>query len=822
MWRNYLLIALRNLYKRRFYTSINMFGLTIGLACSALVVLFVRHELRYDEFHPRYQDIYRLINIYRDQSHNIINFLKWTDATAEEQHIKPNALKQIPEVEEVAQFNITHNLTMGNYPSFIRVERQRGTPEYFPERKILMTNTGKELLKIFGWHFIVGDASQACQNFYSAILTEQTAEKYFGKDWQQTILERTIQRRDHEYRITGVIETLPDYAHYDFDLILYTPSILTWGAYTYLRLHPDADLQKVNQKINEELVRVEPYIADDPYEGGSYLQPITDIHLHSNNRFEIKTPGDIRYIYIFSIIGVIILLITCTNYINLSVAMYAGRHQEIGMRKALGAYKSTIIGQFLTEAVLLSLLCLPLVLGLLYFILPFFNQLMNQELRNEFLTSLPLFALLLSIALLTGLLSGIYPALVLARKQTIRLFKEGMTGHGEGLFMRRTLIIFQFTLLIALSSVTFFINQQLTYIHSKNLGFEKEGVVAFLPFSLDTFNIIKNSLQSYPQIIEIGTGVLPGIATDKNITYQLDGTQEHFMDGNLWEIDYAAAKALGIQSNVLTQIEEENKDFTEVLLINEAAAKTLSAAAGGIRKDELVGMTVVTNLEYENESGEGKGSPFVITGFIEEIHLNSMRQKINPLFVRITKEPQHDEAFYAILKIDTRNLSETISLIENAFYEVIQDWPFEVTFLEEQLRKLYEQEQRVSILTIYLSGVAVILAILGLIGLTAYLTNLRIKEIGIRKVMGASVGQILLLLNREFILLVFIATAIATPIAYLAVDKWLSEFAYRINVNLLIFLLIGFMAFWVSIIVVTIQSIRAATANPVHTLRNDL
>lgn len=822
MWQNYLLIAFRNLYKKRFYTSINILGLTIGLTCCALVVLFARHELRYDKFHPHYQDIYRLISIYRDQAYPVINFLKWTEATAEEQHIKPEALKKIPEIAEVGQFNITHSLTMGKYPSFIKVERQNGAPEQFAERKILITNTGKELLKIFEWQFLAGDTSQAFQNFHSAVLTERTAEKFFGEDWQQIVLNQTIWRHDKEYRITGVIENLPDYAHYDFDLILHVPLIPTWGAYTYLRLHPGADLKKVNQKINEELTRVEPTIAGDPYEGGCYLEPIADIHLYANHQYEIKTPGDIQYIYIFTIIGIIILLITCTNYINLSAAMYAGRHREIGMRKALGAHNHTIIGQFLVEAVLIALLCLPLVLGLLHFILPLFNQLMNLRLQNEYLTSLPLMALLLGTAVLAGLLSGIYPALILARKQAVHLFKESTISHGEGLFVRRILVMLQFTLLIALSSTTFFINQQLKYIHNKDLGFEKEGIVAFIPFSLDTFNIIKNSLQSYPQIIAMGTGILPGTATDEHVTYQLDGTREDFRDGNLWEIDYNAAKALGIKSDVLTQIEQDNGDFSEILLINEAAAKTLSTAAGGITKDELVGMTVVTNLEYESDSGEGKGNPFTITGFVEDIYLNSMRQKIDPLFIRIGKEPLPDKIFHAIIKVDTRNLPYTVSLIEDAFSEVIKDWPFEITFLEEQLRNLYEQEQRVNTLTIYLSGVAIILAILGLIGLTAYLANLRTKEIGIRKVMGASVGQVLLLLNKEFIILITIATAIATPIAYLAVNRWLSDFAYRINVNLLIFLLVGFLAFWIAILVVSIQSIRAATANPVHALRNEL
>ncbi len=819
MWRNYLNIALRNLYKRRLYTSINLFGLTVGLSCCALVILFLRHELRYDTFHPRYQDIYRLAYTYNEQGYAVNNFIDWTD-DADKQLIKTDALRELPEVEEVAHFNVTYSQTMGKYPSFIKVDRDGGEPTSFTESKILMTNTGKELLDMFGWQFIAGDASQACQNFYSAILTEQTAERYFGKDWKnKSILNRTIHRFKDQYRITGVIENIPEYAHYDFDLILYRPSILSWGAYTYLRLHPDADLEEVTRKVNEVLIRVEPEIADNPSEDGSYLQPLADIHLHSEVMYELKPPGDVRYLYIFAIIGGIILLITCTNYINLSVAMYAGRHQEIGMRKVLGAQKSGIIGQFLTEAVLLAMLCLPLVLGLLFIILPFFNQLMNLKLQHDFLTSLPLLGLLVGTALCTGLLSGLYPAWVLARKQPIRLFKEGITRHGEGLVMRRALIIFQFTLLIALSSATFFINQQLRFIHEKDVGFEKEGIVAFIPFSVDSFNIIKNELQSYPQIKEIGSGYLPGMGTESQMAYQLLGTQELFMDAHVWYMDFAAAKAMGIHSDVLEQIERENKDFKEIFLINEPAARTLSAA-GGISQEQLIGRTVMTDLDADSPA-DNLNKPFVITGFVEDIHLNSLRQAIHPLFVRISKEPDPGQIYQAIVKIDTKNLSETVGLMEDAFHKVIKDWPFEVTFLEEQLGKLYEQEQQVSALTIWLSIVAVVLALLGLVGLTAYLTNLRVKEIGIRKVMGASVGQILLLLNREFFLLIFVATVIAAPIAYYFINVWLSDFAYHVDINVGVFILVGFLAFIVSIMVVTIQSVKAATANPAETLRRE-
>lgn len=385
--------------------------------------------------------------------------------------------------------------------------------------------------------------------------------------------------------------------------------------------------------------------------------------------------------------------------------------------------------------------------------------------------------------------------------------------------MRRMLVVFQFSLLIVLSSATFFINQQLRYIHNKDIGFDKEGIISFDPVTMENYRAIKNKLQSYPEIEEVGAGILPGMRMSSQITYKLDNTDEQFVDGTLWEMDYGAARALGIRSQTLEQIERGNKDFNEILLINNSAAKTLSAAAGGIPQDDLIGLTVTTNLEYESNNGEGYGDTYTISGFVEDVHLHSLRQEINPLFIRITKDTEW--LYHAIVRIDTENVSETIGLIQGAYDDVVNNFPFEVNFLEEQLKKLYAQEQQVSTLTVYLSIVAVVLAVLGLIGLTAYQTSLRVKEIGVRKVMGASVGEILLLLNKEFIFLITVATAIATPIAYLAIHKWLSDFAYRININLAIFLLIGFIAFLISVAVVTIQSIKAATANPVQTIRRE-
>ncbi len=796
-----------------------MFGLTLGLACCALVILFVRHELRYDTFHPRHQDIYRLIYEYSSQAYTVTGFLNWWDTSPQDQLIKPEAFRQIPEVEEVAQFNVTYGETMGDHPIFVEIEKPGDMPERFSEKQVLITNTGRELFHIFGWKFLEGNPLEACSEFYTAILTEETARKYYGKNWPEKIrLEKTIYWEEQAYRITGVIEDIPAHAHYDFDLILYKPTIPSWCAYTYLLLHPDAETQAVNNKINEVLIDLEPTIADNPLQETSYLQPLKDIHLNSNYLYELKPPGDIRYLYVFSIIGLIILLITCTNYINLSVAMYAGRHQEIGMRKVLGAHKKNILGQFLTEAILLTLLCLPLALILLQCILPVFNQLMNLKLKNDFLTSLSMFGLLTATAFGVGVLSGLYPAWILARKQVVRLFKEGISRRGEGLLVQRGLIIFQFTLLISLSSATFFINQQLRYINNKDVGFNKDGVISFNPVSIENFHRIKNKLQSYPQIKAIGAGILPGMRASSQVTYQLEGSADRFIDGSLWHMDYGTVRALGLHSDLLTQIEEEKRDFNEILLINEAAAKVLSTVAG-VSKEELIGMTVNTNLEYESESGEGYGDRYTISGFVKDVHLHSLKQKINPLFIRITKEP--DWLYHAILKIETKHLSETTRLIEKVYYEEVDGLPFEIHFLEDQLRKLYEQEQRVSNLTTYLSIVAVVLAILGLIGLTAYLTKLRIKEIGIRKVMGASIGQILLLLNREFILLVIVSTVIAAPIAYLAINEWLADFAYRITINVIIFIFIGFIAFLVSVTVVTIQSIKAAKANPVQTLHRD-
>ncbi len=810
---SYFILAWRHILKHKTYASINLIGLTLGICCSLLVLLFIVDQLSYDQHYPDAERIYRLNYEYRNEVYSINGFVNWWEATSEEQLLKPNSLREIEGVEHVAQFNATHGATMSKQAVFISVLKDGVEAEKFAEKKILISNTGEEIVKVFGWELLYGNQEISFDQAYAAILTEETALRYFGKDWISQIEDKSIAWNNKTYPLKAVLR-LEENAHFDFDLLLITPEIPSWGAYTYLKLAPGISPEQVDAEINRRLQLIEPQIADDPDENGSHLQAVRDIHFSNDILYELGNSGEIQYLYVFGAIALIILFITTANYINLSVAMYAKRKNEIGMRKVMGAERESITWQFLAESVLICLLSLPLALLLLEFCLPFFNSVMNLQLENIFLDSLLAFALLLSFTIFIGLLSGLYPALLLSGKQTLQLISNNTVSTREGLSMRRLMFVFQFTLLIALGAATILINRQLNYINQKNLGFNKKGVITFDPGSAENYRLIKNKLQQYPQILAVGSGMVPGVEVGGQTSYKLDGSEDVYDDASFWAMDWDALEALDIEISGI----DKNTAPDQTLIINQAVARNIAPSGKQSDGNQLLGQYLLTHLEYQNEEGK-YGDRYVIGGFVEDLHLFSLKQKISPIIIQVAQNA--DWVYRVIVKVETDKLSESLSIIRSTYDEVVDDIPIEITFLESSLQQLYEQEQRVGDLSFYLSIVAIVIALLGLVSMTAYLVSLRTREIGIRRVMGASFFRILLLLSKEFIILVVVATIIATPFAYLLVEQWLSDFAYHIEVSLWVFLITGFIALCIAVAVVIVQAAKTTNTQPAAALRSN-
>ncbi len=791
---------------------INLIGLILGISCSLLVLLFIFDELQFDRHFTDAEQIYRLNYQYKDETFAVTGFVNWYEAEREEQQLKIAALKSITAVEQVAHFNASHSAIIKKQPFFVTVSDGRGEPKKFTEKKILFTNTGTALMDIFQWPILYGNQKSSFEGPYAAILTRASAERYFGENWEDEIANQTLEWYQEEYPVTAVIEVDENNAHFDFDIFLVTPKIPAWGAYTYLKLSEDAYVDEITKEVNHQLGLVEPSIVGNPDEKGSYLQKITDIHLSNDILYELTPSGEIQYLYIFGVIGLIIMFITVTNYINLSVALYSKRKNEIGMRKVMGAQRGSITWQFLSEAILLCLISLPFSLLLLQLSIPYFNQIMNLGLDNVYVKTLPGFMLVFGFTVLIGFISGLYPALLLSGKNVLQLIRNGSSGTKQRFSLRRVMFVLQFTLLIALGSTTIFVNGQLSYINHKNLGFNKEGIISFNPINWEAYQRIKNKLLSYPQFNQIGLGMLPGEDMGFRTSYKLIGNEKVFDNAGFWQMDWDAVHILGIK---ISGIDMDSAP-EEVLILNQASAKNLMEQLKTDDINSLLGRSIRTHLEYENED-HTFGDEQIVGGFVDELHLMSLKEKISPLLILIDKKP--DDVYSGILKIETDQLSSTLDILKSVYTEVVPEIPIEINFLESNLEELYEQEQRVGKLSFYLSIIAVVIAVLGLMSMSAYLVSLRTKEIGIRKVMGASVFELLLLLSKEFIMLVCIATAIATPFAYLFVSRWLSDFAYRIDVSLWVFLLTGFIALCIAVAVVILQTAKTASTTPAITLK---
>jgi putative ABC transport system permease protein len=807
---NYLKIASRNLRRKGFYNTINYVCLSIGILTTALALLYLDYETSYDQFVPGVAQKYRMGRTFRSQDYSVISFNGYYGAAPEVQMKQINGLREVQGVRSACHF-----FTFGQ-PELLRINGKE-----LPTEDLLHTNTPQAFFDFFQWPFVLGSAEAFSQDLNTALLTEKQAERFFGKDWkEEELLGQTLSTTEEDYTIVGVIEDLPPNAHFDFSIALHRDKIAYWGSRTYLELAAGVSVDAVRQRIDDNMGNINTNLADSELFGGTILQPLTSIHLNSDMLYELKPPGDKRYLYIIGVISAIILLLTVSNYTNLSIAMNAGRSREIGMRKLFGASVGQVSNQFLLEAIFLSFLTLPVVLLGLWWLLPRFDTFMGTALTATVLDQPWLLIVLVGLSLIVGLFSSLYPAVFLARQRIIHLFRgNAARTAAAGLSTRKAIITFQFVLLIGLCSLTLLVNQQLQFIQRADLGFDKNQVL-YVNLSEDSsrFEVFRNELLKIPEVTDVGSGSPLGRNPFNQTTYKLAGTDQVFDDAYDISLDYSAVDILNIETSVPEYINDPEQAPKSVVLINETLAQKLMNQFG-LSREALIGQTIIEEPEYTDEETGEVGFPFSIAGTFKDINMFSLRERVTPMFLTVYKDPGYVR--WASIGYQGLSPSAIIEAVKTRYEALNLDKAFVHSFLSQNIEELYQKEQRIAKLSIYFSLTAFLVAIIGLIALTAFLTTLKRKEIGIRKILGASHRDILLRFNREYVLLIGIALLVAAPLAYLGVQEWLSGFAYRITVQPAVFLLAGLITLLVSVIAVSFMVVRVLQSAPVKALREE-
>jgi putative ABC transport system permease protein len=805
---NYLKMTVRNFKKHSLVAGVNLFGFTLGLAVMIFVALYLKNELSADKQIPQAELVNRIIWNYRSQTYSNLPFIGWTDSDQNAQKAYLNAFAEIPEIDNIAQFVISNTAIMGR-EYFIE-----GNGKRIANDKILFTNTPEPLQEIFNWSLLAGKFQPNDLN--GAILTKSIAISLFGNDKYLASIGDFVVVNNQTLVIRAIIEDIPDNSHLDFSMVAAVNQIPnSWGAYTYTKLVEGSSIDLVAEKITEAYYTIQPNKRDDPLEKGMLLQPILDIHIGSNHLYELENNTNPVYLLIFGVIGLLILVITCTNYLNLSIALYSHRLKEIGIRKVIGAHRSDIRRQFLFEALFNSLVALPLAILSVNLGLPYFNQMMVVSLEMSTVLSPDFLVYTVFLTLTVGLLSGLYPSIFLSSKSVLALMKNKLSIKNNSVFsIRRVLIGVQFFLLVLLCGFGFFIQKQMQFIKTKDLGFNPEGVVYFTLSDAEQFKLARTELLKNPNIIAVGNGGVPGNNQFNQMTFSYDSVDEVFDDGYQIYMDVAMAEALGIKSADFGLL---NDGRNSIVLLNETAAARYEKLTGESRS-ELIGKQFIEAPSSQNENGT-MGYPVNIDGFISDFNFFSLRETNNPFMVTVFKEMPW--VYDVVVKLKTDDLFSTIDEIEQVYYQYESELPFQLGFLEERLEKLYANENRIANIVVLLAVLSIVLAYLGLMGITYYAAKARQKELAIRKVLGADVLRILIVMSKEFLITALVATVIAIPLTIFAANIWLEGFAFKIKPEPFSLIIIGLAAIVIMLSGVISQSSRTANANPISSLRTE-
>ncbi|MFC2166063.1 ABC transporter permease [Acidobacteriota bacterium] len=798
MFKNYLKVALRNIKKQKGYAVINISGLAIGMAACLLILLWVQDELNFDSYHENADNIYRLVIDANVGSH--------MRAPVAMPPAGPAMVAEYPEVLQYAGLS-------GPQRSPVIV----GDKAYFEEH---VGDADSSVFEIFSFPLLKGNPETALKTAYSAVITEDIAEKYFGD--ADPIGQMIKFGGDDEYAVMGVAKNVPKNSHFTFDILRSMetryaenrPLMENWlnvSQYTYLLLAENADPKALEEKLPG---LVDKYLgATLKSFGGTLafeLQPLKRIHLHSDFMGDISAQGDIMSIYLFSGIALFVLIIACINFINLSTARAATRAQEVGMRKTLGAVKHRLIGQFLGESIVYSLFSLVLAVALILLSMPWFNAVVGRSLSLNVLQVPWLIPGCVGLALLVGVAAGSYPAFVLSSFQPVRVLRGKQKVGTRNIHFRRVLVIAQFAISIVLIIGTMMIYKQLNYMKSKELGFQKEHVIV-LPGLGDvmekSYQTLRNEFKNMPGVINVGaSSLVPGRGITKSIMQPEGFAPDESQPMDYLNIDPDYISTLGISMAEGRNFSEDLvTDQTESVMINETAAKRFGW-------DQPIGKQFILSAQVRGQPSEVRVN---VIGVIKDYHNMSLREKIDAMILF------YDPSDYRTLsiRVTPANIPQTLDVMKKKWKELMPQRPFDFFFLDDEFDSQYRAEERMGNLTMRFSLFAIFIGCLGLFGMASYTTAQRTKEIGIRKVLGASAGVIVRMLSREYIILVMVGNLIAWPLAYLMMKSWLVNFAYRTSLTLWIFAAAALLSLAVALLTVSYQSLKAAFSNPVDSLR---
>jgi putative ABC transport system permease protein len=805
MLKNYFKTALRNLLRQRGYSLINITGLAIGMACCLLILMFVNDELSYDNYSE-----------YADRIHRITLKLKFggrdLHAAVACAPMAKTLINDYPEVEEAVRFR-----SRGSYI----IKYGENT---FKEQRFIFSDP--TFFKVFDIPLLKGNPGTALKDPNTLVLSKKTAEKYFGREDPIGKIVKVDNKDD--YKITGVFDQIPHNTHFHFDVIASLDSLeesreQMWWSFnfnTYLVLSPQADPKSLEAKFSGFIKK---YMAPqlEKLIGQSYdkmiasgnlmmefsLQPLQQIHLYSDLAAELAPTSDIKYVYIFSAIAFFILVIASINFMNLSTARSAGRAREVGIRKVVGSQRSQLVRQFLSESMLLSIISMILALVLVKLALPSFNNLSGKTLTFSNFYHGEMILAVIVVTLLTGILAGLYPAFFISAFQPIKVLKGQLKSGVKSGWLRSGLVVFQFTASIILIIGTLVVMSQLKYIQNKKLGFNKEQVLILdNAYLLDKqAEIFKNEMLAHSQIKSATISSFLPVPSDRNnsaVFPEGQLTNKNSTSLENWRVDYDYIKTLGMKIIKGRDFSREFSTDKTAVIINQQTAKQFDWK-------EPLGkhLSRVT-------SDEGDLTSYTVIGVVEDFHFDSLRNTIGPLLMYLG-EANGLMSF----RINTRDISGTIALLKDKWNKFLPGQPFEYFFLDERFYEIYKAEQQLGKIFGIFAVLAIFVGCLGLFGLAAFIAERRTKEIGIRKALGASVSNIIRLLSKEFVILVAAANVIAWPAAYLIMNQWLKDFAYRTSLNFITFLAAGAAALIIALLTTSYQAIKAALSDPVQSLK---
>lgn len=803
MFKNYFKISFRNMLRHKVYASINIAGLSVGITCFLLIFLYMQDELSYDKYHNDAEDIYRVVIPNYDADGELSAVFDYGSLRTGEM-----LRNDFPQIESVVRFNPF------NFP-VVAYEDKRFEEAYF-------NLVEPSIFDIFTFKWIEGQAKDALADPFVVVITRSTAEKYFGKE---KALGKTLKVTDGGeflFKVTGVIEDFPEQSHmgYNFlgswatyesmvDLSRRTQYYGNYNFPTYIKLSKGASIEDLSVQTPALIDKYVDNIQGDQASKrlGLIFQKLTDIHLQG-------TPGAtgtkrVFYLYLFSAIGLMVLLIGCINYMNLATAKYANRLKEIGVRKFMGAGSKSISQQFLVESISYTLISLVLSIGLAFLVLPSLNSLTEKSMSIDFSSNVNLYLFLIGLAVFVGLLAGSYPAIFMSRFKTVSALQSGKLNIKSRSLFRTSMVVFQFVITISLVIGVIVVDRQLSFIRNQDPGFDRELVVTFSANGdMNTqAQVFKSRLAANPNILQttFSTRVPTGRLADSmdaafldddtptNVDFRLPFIRidDEFLD--LYNINIVAG------SNFQKTIPS---DSNQVFIINEAAVKRL----GWSSTEEAIDK----RIQY----GSMKG---FVKGIVEDFHFESFHSPIQPM---IFYNSQRNKRI-ASVKIARENIPETMSFLEENFKVYNADRDFDGSFLDDDFNRQYEAEEQLSELSKIFSFLAIFIACIGLLGLVSFTLEQKAKEISIRKVLGASVSGILLMVNRSYAVIILIAFFIAVPLSIYALQQWLGSFAYHINIGVGIITAAGIITICLAVITICSQAIRFATANPVKWLRNE-